>query len=386
MGINVLSFFDGISAGQEALRQLGVQVDNYFAIEIEESAILVTQKNFPNTVQVGDITSISSVKSQDISSDYTFVGRITGSSLIRFVQSLPRIDLVFAGSPCQGFSQAGKNLGFEDPRSRLFFNFIQIFNSVKSFQKNPNLKFFFENVSMKPEWQSVITNHLKVRPLAVDAVDYAACARNRLYWTNLEIPESIIQKYRSDISYWDIKDSSTPGVDRIVTYSPDKEKKPFEEENHPVEYAPTIGAIIGSYKHPHQAWKFSRIHSKLPCFTTKSVGMNKGLGAVAYPFNLFSDKQIRVLKRYVNPRSSRTAVILRPDKSTSDRLQLGFSKAFIFRVSPEEGLACMGFPKNYFDGCNILRKDKVSALGNSWSVTVVKLLLDAYCTRKGWAR
>ena len=98
-GINVLSLFDGISCGQVALERAGIKVNNYFASEIDKHAIKVTQSNYPNTKQIGDVTSVK-------------------------VNDLPNIDLLMGGSPCQGFSFAGKQLNFDDPRSKLFFEFV----------------------------------------------------------------------------------------------------------------------------------------------------------------------------------------------------------------------------------------------------------------------
>jgi len=96
-GLNVLSLFDGMSCGQLALQRAGVKVNQYYASEIDKYAMQVTQKNFPNTIQLGDVT------------------KVKGSDL-------PKIDLIIGGSPCQGFSFAGKGLNFEDERSKLFLN------------------------------------------------------------------------------------------------------------------------------------------------------------------------------------------------------------------------------------------------------------------------
>ena len=101
--MNVLSLFDGMSCGQLALDRLGLKVDNYFACEIDKYAIQVTQKNFPNTIQLGDVQ---------------FVTKETLGS--------HKIDLILGGSPCQGFSFAGQNLNFQDPRSALFFEFARL--------------------------------------------------------------------------------------------------------------------------------------------------------------------------------------------------------------------------------------------------------------------
>jgi len=103
---NVLSLFDGMSCGQIALNRACIKYDNYFASEVDKYAIKVTQANYPDTIQLGDVCK---VKSSD----------------------LPKIDLLMGGSPCQGFSFAGKQLNFEDPRSALFFEFVRLLKECK---------------------------------------------------------------------------------------------------------------------------------------------------------------------------------------------------------------------------------------------------------------
>ena len=143
-----------MSCGQIALERVGIKVDNYFASEIDKYAIQVTQKNYPNTIQLGDITAIK------------------GSDL-------PEIDLVMGGSPCQGFSFAGKQLNFDDPRSKLFFEFVRL-------MKETNPKYFLlENVLMKKEYEQIITDHLGVKPIFINSAFVSAQNRKRLYWTNI---------------------------------------------------------------------------------------------------------------------------------------------------------------------------------------------------------
>src|ERR1035437_272209 len=122
--MNVLSLFDGMSCGQIALKELGIIPGKYYASEIDKYAIAQTQLNFPNTIQLGSVTEW---KDWDI--------------------DFKSIDLLCAGSPCQGFSFAGKQLAFDDPRSKLFFVFIEILNHIKKL--NPDVKFLLENVDMK---------------------------------------------------------------------------------------------------------------------------------------------------------------------------------------------------------------------------------------------
>jgi len=152
--MNVLSLFDGMSCGQIALNKLGIKYDNYFASEIDKHAIKVTQHNYPKTIQLGDV---SQIKASD----------------------LPKIDLLIGGSPCQGFSFAGKQLAFDDPRSKLFFEFVRLKNELQ-----PKY-FLLENVKMKKEFELIITNYMGVSPIVINSALVSAQNRVRLYWTNI---------------------------------------------------------------------------------------------------------------------------------------------------------------------------------------------------------
>lgn len=155
---SVLSLFDGMSCGQIALNRAGIEYDNYFASEIDKHAIKVTQANYPKTIQLGDVTK---VKASD----------------------LPKIDLLIGGSPCQGFSFAGKGLNFEDPRSKLFFEFVRLKNGTQ-----PKY-WMLENVKMKAEHQNIISEILGVKPILINSELVSAQSRERLYWTNIPITE-----------------------------------------------------------------------------------------------------------------------------------------------------------------------------------------------------
>lgn len=152
--INVLSLFDGMSCGQIALERAGIKVNNYFASEIDKYAIQVSKDNYPNTKYIGDVTKVNGT-------------------------DLPKIDLLIGGSPCQGFSFAGKQLNFDDPRSKLFFEFVRLQNEC-----NPKY-FLLENVKMKKEYQDVITEHLGVEPIEINSNLLSAQNRKRIYWTNI---------------------------------------------------------------------------------------------------------------------------------------------------------------------------------------------------------
>jgi site-specific DNA-cytosine methylase len=159
--MNVLSLFDGISAGQVALNKAGIKIDNYYSSEIDRYAIQVTTKNYPNTNQLGDI---SNWRDWDI--DFS------------------KIDLVIGGSPCQGFSFAGKQLNFKDERSKLFFEYVNILNHIRLL--NPKVKFLLENVRMKQQYQDVISSYLGVQPIAINSSLVSAQNRLRYYWTNID--------------------------------------------------------------------------------------------------------------------------------------------------------------------------------------------------------
>lgn len=160
--MNVLSLFDGMSCGQIALERANIKVDNYFASEIDKYAIQITQKNYLKTVQLGDINNWKK-------------------------WNLPKIDLLIGGSPCQGFSIAGKGINFNDPRSKLFFEYVKILKHLK--KKNPDIKFLLENVRMKKEWRDIITKHLEVEPILINSSLVSAQNRLRLYWTNWNFKE-----------------------------------------------------------------------------------------------------------------------------------------------------------------------------------------------------
>ena len=153
--INVLSLFDGISCGHIALDKAGIPINKYYTSEIDKYAIKVTNKNYPETINLGDVTTVS--------------GEL-------FTE---KIDLLIGGSPCQGFSQAGKMKNFDDPRSKLFWEYVRILQEVK-----PKY-FLLENVVMKQEWQDIISEALGVKPIMIDSSLTSAATRKRLYWTNI---------------------------------------------------------------------------------------------------------------------------------------------------------------------------------------------------------
>ncbi len=162
--MNILSLFDGISCGMIAAERAGLKVDKYYASEIDKYASQVSQANYPDIIRLGDVTGW-----RDWSIDWA------------------GIDLLIGGSPCQGFSFAGKKLAFDDPRSKLFFVYVDILNHIRSV--NPNVKFLLENVKMKKEHLAVITEMLGVEPVFINSNLVSAQNRQRYYWANWEITQ-----------------------------------------------------------------------------------------------------------------------------------------------------------------------------------------------------
>jgi len=184
--LDVLSLYDGCSMGRVALERAGIPVKQYYASEIDPYPIKVSQKNYPDIIHVGDVT---------------YVGKTNDS---------PNFDLLIGGSPCQGFSFASKGrLNFDDPRSKLFFEYVRILKEFK-----PKY-FLFENVRMKQECQDIISEYLGVKPIAINSGLVSAQNRYRLYWTNIpvEMPEDkgivlkdIIEKENPSFKYYKLKE------------------------------------------------------------------------------------------------------------------------------------------------------------------------------------
>lgn len=164
--LNILSLFDGMSCGRIAADRAGFSVNKYYASEVDKHAIKVSQANWPDIIHLGDVT-----KWREWPIDWA------------------SIDLLIGGSPCQGFSFAGKQLAFDDPRSALFFVYVDILNHIRSV--NPDVKFMLENVKMKKEHMDVISEYLGVQPVFINSALVSAQNRQRYYWANWEIGQPV---------------------------------------------------------------------------------------------------------------------------------------------------------------------------------------------------
>lgn len=220
--MNVLSLCDGISCGQIALKNLGIEFDGinnkYFASEIEKTSIKVTQKNFPNTIQIGDMTLIDE----------------------SFLKTLPKIDLIMSGTPCRDFSrctiQGGSSnwdnmhsigKGVYGKHSSLFFVFFEIYQWLKT-NNNKDIKVLFENVVMKKEDKEIVSEMLGCDPISINSNLFLPQNRERLYWTNLDVKDLPVKEcdvYLKDIvldyneidkKYWYDKKFEFKGEDKPV--------------------------------------------------------------------------------------------------------------------------------------------------------------------------
>jgi DNA-cytosine methyltransferase len=321
--MNVLSLFDGMSCGQIALKQLGFKVDNYFASEIDKDAMKIAQKNFPNIKHIGDVTKVNG-------------------------NELPKIDLLIGGSPCQGFSFAGKQLNFNDPRSALFFEFVRLI-------KETNPKYFLlENVRMKKECQDVISEYLGVQPILINSSLVSAQSRNRLYWTNIP---NVVQPTDKGILLKDILETvvdkkynlSEAKIDRVLNtqrgkgffYSPNTHDK--------------IGTLIAGYH-------------KVP-----TDGAYIACGALRGRYYDENGKRTDH-KESVAGKTTQMLEIRKDDKTntlTTVQKDNVIVKDTIFRkLTPTECERLQTVPDGYTEGVSNTSRYKM--LGNGWTVEVIK--------------
>lgn len=296
--MNVLSLFDGISAGRVALERAGIKVDNYYACEIDEYAIKIAQANYPDTIQLGSVVDVSAA-------------------------DIPhKIDLIIGGSPCQGFSFAGKQLNFDDPRSQLFFEFVRL-------MKECNPKYFLlENVKMKKQSEDVITEMLGVSPIEINSALVSAQNRKRLYWTNINFDWNIEDQ---NIMLKDILDDEG-WVDREKSYCLDASyfkggnlKQYFDKKRRQLVFTNCVQVGKADLNGHDILKRVYSIDGKCPTLNTCSGGNRE-------PKIITSDTTYR-------------------------------------KLTPTECERLQTFPDGYTEGVSNTRR--YHALGNSWTVDVV---------------
>jgi DNA-cytosine methyltransferase len=315
-GINVLSLFGGIECGLVALKKLGIKINKYYSSEIDKYAIQIANKNHPEIVQLGDIT-----KWLEWDIDWSSIG------------------LLIAGSPRQGFSFMGKQLNFNDERSKLFFVYAEILEHIKSV--NPSVVFLLENVKMKKEYQDVITSYLGVEPIEINSALVSAQNRKRLYWTNIT---GITQPKDKGIFLPDIlfDDAILPVVHNI--YGGFKETKPriFADKS------PTIRTAAGGGHIP-------------------SVVMGK-----SWHEWWEKNKQFQLDKKYSSLDADKAITMLARQYASWTGNFVSW-KEFIRKFHPIECERLQTLPDNYTAGISDTQRYK--CIGNGWTVDVIVHIL-----------
>tara|TARA_R110000744_G_scaffold74520_3_gene148807 strand:- start:1565 stop:2491 length:927 start_codon:yes stop_codon:yes gene_type:complete len=296
--MRVLSLFDGISAGRVALERAGIEVTSYYACEVDPYAIKIAQKNYPDTQQLGDVCAVSAV-------------------------GIPEpIDLLIGGSPCQGFSFAGHQLNFDDPRSQLFFEFVRLWKECR-----PKY-FLLENVKMKKESEAVITQILGVEPIEINSALVSAQNRKRLYWTNIPFNQNLEDRH---LLLKDVLDSEG-FVDRDKSYCLDASyykggnlKSYFEKRRRQLVFTNCLQVGEADLNGHDLIKRVYSINGKAPTLNTCSGGNREP--------------------------------------------KINTSKTTYRKLTPTECERLQTFPDGYTEGVSNTRR--YHALGNSWTVEVV---------------
>ena len=311
--MNVLSLFDGMSCGMIALDRLGIKVDKYYASEIDKYAMQVSAANYPEIIQVGDITKLD-------------------------LSTLPKIDLVMGGSPCQGFSFAGKQLAFDDPRSALFFEFIRLLKEIK-----PKY-FLLENVKMKKEYLDIISEYMGVEPIFINSSLVSAQSRQRYYWTNIP---NVEQPKDRNIFLKDIleDDAEEPMLSNI--YGGFGEKKPRVHTDKSV----TIRTAAGG--------------GHIPSVTLKNKSANKQGKAYALTHSYNGAVAWNSIER-----KQRTMV---PVCETNKIHPNVYDKCLYRKLTPIECERLQTVPDNYTN--HVSNTQRYKMLGNGWTIEVIAHIL-----------
>lgn len=316
--MNVLSLFDGMSCGQIALNRVGIKYDKYFASEIDKHAIKVTMANYPNTIQLGSVTEVKA-------------------------ENLPKIDLLIGGSPCQGFSFAGKQLNFDDPRSKLFFEYVRLLKEC-----NPKY-FLLENVKMKKEYQDIISQHLGIEPVRINSELFSAQDRKRFYWTNMPLEEFPIENKLTveDIleSVVDMKYCIEPKRSVVILDNEVKERK--------IDF-------IGS---DSQGNRIYSIHGKSVCLCGDAGGLGAKTGLYAIPCLTPDRTEKRQNGRRFKPSHSKFYALTAMDKHGV------LTNNFIRKLTPTECERLQTVNENYTS--IVSDNQRYRMLGNGWTVDVI---------------
>lgn len=346
--INVLSLFDGISCGQYSLELAGIPVKKYYASEIDENCIKITQKNYPNTIQLGDVRSLNLADFVCVPCDDDL------------------IDLLIGGSPCQDLSIAGTRKGLEGNRSCLFWEFVRVLKTIK-----PKY-FLFENVaSMKCEDKEIITKTLGVEPICINSALVSAQTRKRLYWTNIP---NVQQPENRGILLKDILESGIAPQNKSYCLTETYHKASFSD--FVKKHTRTMIAEPALLQLPRGTNKGGIKKDKAPTMTT---------GKWQYNNLLISPIRLGHLEGRSNAQANRVysiegkSVCLNANgggggaKTGLYKIDLPDGEYIIRKLTPIECERLQTLPDNYTAG--ISNSSRYKAIGNGWTCEVIAHIL-----------
>lgn len=349
--LRVLSLFDGISCGQVAFERAGIPIEVYYASEIDKYAIQITQKNYPNTIQLGDVTKID------------------------FTQFTGKIDILIGGSPCQDLSIAGKRKGLSGERSGLFYKYVEALETIK-----PKYFLLENNVGMPKEAYEEISRLMGCYPVEINSALVSAQNRKRYYWTNIGLHSlnlfgfatcQIPQPENKGILLKDVLENPVPGA-KILRFTRTELGKKLrkEYENHTI----------------HHGYNEHRILQPRPDFlsntlTTKNKD-NILVSPMCIPNNdeIFSPVQLGHISN-TNSQANRVYSVV--DKSVTLKAEGGGGGAktglykidlpdgeyYIRKLTPIECERLQTLPDGYTEGVSNTQRYK--AIGNGWTVDVI---------------
>lgn len=365
--MNVLSLFDGMSCGQQALERAGFKVNKYFASEIDKYAIQVTMANYPNTIQLGSVVNVNG-------------------------KDLPKIDILIGGSPCQSFSFAGKRKGMStkdeqeiltldrylelkeqeyefEGQSYLFWEYMRLLNEVK-----PKY-FLLENVMMGEKWEKILSKAIGVKPIMINSSLVSAQNRQRLYWTNIGLEpqglfgdlESIIKQPKDKGIL--LKDILEIDVDAKYYLS---KKMISGFQNHKERHAKKGTGFGFSPKNGEEKGNCLRANAAL-CPTDNMIYTNRRLNETIKKHydNLNHGTLIDSYNKTIHTEKS---ITISTRVNASSQTHIVGNKSKIRRLTPIECERLQTVKDNYTN--HVSDSQRYKMLGNGWTVDVIAHILN----------
>jgi DNA (cytosine-5)-methyltransferase 3A len=349
MEINVLSLFDGIACGYEALIKAGIKVNKYYASEIDTNAIKIAKKNHPDIIELGDINNID------------------------FTQFIGKIDLIMGGSPCQDLSIAGNRKGLSGDRSGLFYKFIEALEVIK-----PKYFLLENNVGMPKEAYEEISRLMGCYPIEINSALVSAQTRKRYYWTNIG-PQNfnlfgmptvaIPQPKDKKIVLKDILESGIAPQNKSFCLTETYYKGTFSDMVK--KHTRTMVAEPFIISLPHGYNNGAIKEQKAPTITSSKYEYNNliaepirigHIGATAAQANRVYSVNAKSVCLNANGGGGGA-------KTGLYKIDLPDGKYFIRKLTPIECERLQTLPDNYTEG--ISNSNRYKVLGNGWTVDVI---------------